>query len=293
MPRRNCKKRTGSISFREKEEKRKREFDEEEIKLKEDSSFVDDKRRREERGKEKIIEGNDDFVMNDSENKSQQRGRKKEYRSLISRASVRPLYEVMRCLTAQRKKVIKDMGFGALIDFPIFDIPSKLAFFVVDILDTTSMLLKCPSGDILLTPKTVNQIFGLPMGNRNLQREGERQYGDPFIKKWKSQFKNVNMVTIKELSDVILETKNDDYMFRMNVLTLISNTLGSCDVSSTIKFTVLKNVFEGDDVNDINWCEHILDCASLSKLAWESRLNHRKSVVYYGPAMFLMVIYEH
>ncbi|GJW20616.1 hypothetical protein Tco_0031238 [Tanacetum coccineum] len=33
---------------------------------------------------------------------------------------------------------------------------------------------------------------------------------------------------------------------QMNIPTLIANTLRSCDNSSTLKFTVLKNVFEGD-----------------------------------------------
>ncbi|GKC65875.1 hypothetical protein Tco_1098473, partial [Tanacetum coccineum] len=76
-------------------------------------------------------------------------------------------------------------------------------------------------------------------------------------------------------------------MFRMNILTLIANTLGSCDNNSTLKFTVLKNVFEGDDVSDIGWCSYILECASESKLDW-SKTRKKKDVVYYGPMMFLM-----
>ncbi|GJS38082.1 hypothetical protein Tco_0536464 [Tanacetum coccineum] len=86
-------------------------------------------------------------------------------------------------------------------------------------------------------------------------------------------------------------------MFRMNILTLIANTLGSCDNSSTLKFTVLKNVFEGDDVSDIDpgggggmWggtCSYILECASESKLDW-SKIRKKKDVVYYGPMMFFM-----
>ncbi|GJS17859.1 hypothetical protein Tco_0412331 [Tanacetum coccineum] len=80
-------------------------------------------------------------------------------------------------------------------------------------------------------------------------------------------------------------------MFRMNILTLIANTLGSCDNSSTLKFIVLKNVFEGDDVSDIDWCSYILECASESKLDW-SKTRKKKDVVYYGPVMFLMLTYD-
>nr|GEX92541.1 leucine-rich repeat protein kinase family protein [Tanacetum cinerariifolium] len=74
----------------------------------------------------------------------------------------------------------------------------------------------------------------------------------------------------------------------MNILTLIANTLGSCENSSSLKFTVLRNVFEGDDVSNIDWCSCILECASVSKVDWS-----KKDVVYYGPVMFLMLTYLH
>ncbi|GJR41288.1 peptidase C48, SUMO/sentrin/Ubl1 [Tanacetum coccineum] len=130
----------------------------------------------------------------------------------------------MHGLSPERKKVIREMRFEDLIEFLIFEIPTKLVFYVIDILSITNMMLECPMGDIVITPKT-----------------------------WKDQFRNVNKLTIKALSDVIIKTKNSDYMFRMNILTLIANTLGSRENSSTVNFTVLKNVFEGDDVSDIDW----------------------------------------
>ncbi|GKD53848.1 hypothetical protein Tco_1287235 [Tanacetum coccineum] len=106
------------------------------------------------------------------------------------------------------------MGFGDIIEFPIFEIPTKLAFYVVDILNTKNMTLECPMGDIKITPKAVKQVLGLPMGRRRLEREGHREYNDPFLLQWKDH----------------------------------------CENSSTANFIVLKNVFEGDDVSDIDWC---------------------------------------
>nr|GEZ20834.1 reverse transcriptase domain-containing protein [Tanacetum cinerariifolium] len=115
---------------------------------------------------------------------------------------------------------------------------------------------------------------------RRLEREGQREYNDPFLLHWKDQFRNVNKLTIKALSDVIIETKNSDYMFRMNILTLIANTLGSCENSSTVNFIVLKNVFEGGDVNNIDWCSYIIECVSVSKLDWATKLKKRCCVLW-------------
>ncbi|GJX34893.1 hypothetical protein Tco_0246450 [Tanacetum coccineum] len=205
------------------------------------------KRKVKVKGKEKLVDSEEGSEKNKKIN------RQKHNSVLKGRATVRQLFEAMHGLSPERKKVMREMGFRDLIEFPIFEIPTKLAFYVVDILNTTNMTLECPMGDIEITPKTVKQVLGLPMGRRRLEREGQREYNDPFLLQWKDQFKNVNKLTIKALSDVIIQTKNSDYMFRMNILTLIANTLGSCENSSTVNFTVLKNVFEGDDVSDIDW----------------------------------------
>ncbi|GJY04355.1 hypothetical protein Tco_0370295 [Tanacetum coccineum] len=148
------------------------------------------------KGKEKVVDVEDESETNE-------RVQKQSFnRVLKGRATVRPLFEAMRGLTPQRKRVVREMGFGNLINFPIVEIPTKLAFYVVDILNTRKMMLECPMGDIVITLKIVKEVIGLPMGRRN----------------W------------------------------MNILTLIANTLGSCENNSCLKFTVLRNVFEGDDV---------------------------------------------
>nr|GEX77061.1 hypothetical protein [Tanacetum cinerariifolium] len=110
--------------------------------------------------------------------------------------------------------------------------------------------------------KGLQKVLGLPMGRRRLEREGQREYNDPFLLQWKDQ---------------------------MNILTLIANTLGSCKNSSTVNFIVLKNVFEGDDVRDIDWCSYIIKCASVSKLDYEIE----KKDILDGLVMFLMFTYLH
>ncbi|GKA46848.1 peptidase C48, SUMO/sentrin/Ubl1 [Tanacetum coccineum] len=202
-------------------------------------------------------------------------------RVLKGRATVRPLFEAMRGLTPQRKRVVREMGFGNLIDFPIVEIPTKLAFYVVDILNTRKMMLECPMGDIVITPKTVKEVLGLPMGRRKLEREGQREYNDPFLEEWKDQFKNINKLTIKALSDLIIDTKNTDYMFRMNILTLIANTLGSCENSSCLKFTVLRNVFEGDDLTYLHYTK--IDTFKVKRRvpafkSWNTRLLKKREI---------------
>nr|GEX62560.1 peptidase C48, SUMO/sentrin/Ubl1 [Tanacetum cinerariifolium] len=135
-------------------------------------------------------------------------------------------------------------------------------------------------GDTVITPKTIKRVLGLPMGRRKQEKEGQREYNDQYLLQWKDQFENVNKLTIKALSDVTNETKNSDYIFRMNILTLIANTLESCENSSIVNFTILKNVFEGDDVSDIDRYSYIIACASISKLDWVKKLKKGRCVLW-------------
>ncbi|PWA72816.1 hypothetical protein CTI12_AA266580 [Artemisia annua] len=244
---------------------------------------------------DKAQEAGDDDIQN-SDEEEERTGREepietnttrkntKMYQILRGRATAVPLYETM-----------KKMGFRDLIDFPIGSIPTKLAFFVVNSLETDTMTLNLPNGKIPILPETVKEIFGIPMRETMLERQrGERRYDDPFIVQWRKQFPaNLKRITTTNLSQVILETTNVDYMFKMNFLMLFANTMGCCDNSSAVKYTVLTNVLENDNVQDIDWCSYIWESAKYSKSDWKKAIKDKKEVVYYGPITFLMLVYLH
>nr|GEV28635.1 ribonuclease H-like domain, reverse transcriptase, RNA-dependent DNA polymerase [Tanacetum cinerariifolium] len=176
--------------------------------------------KNEDKGKEEVVDVEQQSDMNERLKKQKQAETKKKSRTKEKRrrAAMRLLFEAMCGLTPQRKRVVREMGFGNLIDFPIVEIPTKLAFYVVDILNTRKKTLECPMGDIVITPKTVKEVLGLPMGIRKLEREGQREYNDPFLEEWKDQMcKCVESKTKKKgccllwASDVLDEPNIPEY----------------------------------------------------------------------------------
>lgn len=234
------------------------------------------------KGKRKIDETEKVEVDGNDINK-----KRRVYPILRSTATVKPLFEAMHGLSKERKKVIRKMGFGDLIDFPINEVPTKLAFYVVDSLDVEGMNLRLPTGNLQVSPQTVKMVFGLPRGSRRL--EGEREKNELFEQEWKDQFKDEKKLTTYAISKQISKTTNIDFIFRMNFLMLVANTLGECDNNYVVKTTVLESIHEEDDVSEIDWCSFVYECAKLSKKDWASRKRDRTEVVYYGPTTFLMV----
>lgn len=234
-------------------------------------------------GKRKI----DETEVDDDGNAKKKR---KWYTLLRARATIKPLFEATHGLSVERKRLIRHMGFGDLIDFPIEELPTRLAFFIVDSLDVETMNLRLPTGNLQISPQTVKVALGLPKGTRRLERnEGQTEKNDKFEEEWKEQYKDENKLTINAISKQIRKTRNTDFIFRMNFLMLVANTLGECDNNSVVKTTVLENVLEEDDVTDIDWCTYVYECARLSKKDWVTRKKDRTEVVYYGPVTFLTV----
>ncbi|GJX36504.1 hypothetical protein Tco_0248061 [Tanacetum coccineum] len=198
------------------------------------------------KGKEKVVD-----IEKGSE-KNKRINKQKNNSVLKGRATVRQLFEALRGLSPKRKKVIREMGFRDLIEFPIFEIQTKLA-------KTGSWTANREKETGKRRPERVQQSI-LAIVERPVQK--------------------CQQLTIKALSDVIIETKNSEYMIRLNILTLIANTLGSCENRSTVNFTVLKNVFKGNDVSDIDLCSYIIECASVSKFDWATKLKKGGCVLW-------------
>ncbi|PWA98805.1 hypothetical protein CTI12_AA008540 [Artemisia annua] len=173
---------------------------------------------------------------------------------MLSRSeTVEHLFEAMHGLSIEIKKVITQMGFRDLIDFPIDEVPTRLAFFVVDCLDVETMNLRLPTGNLQISPQTVNEVLGLPKGSRRLEsNEGKREKNDRFEEEWKDQYKDETKLTTSAISKQIKKTTNTYFIFKMNFLMLVANTFGTCDKSYVAKTTVLENVLEEDDVTEID-----------------------------------------
>ncbi|GJS38081.1 hypothetical protein Tco_0536463 [Tanacetum coccineum] len=154
--------------------------------IKEQQANTQQKRKNKDKGKEDVVDVEEESEMNERLKKQKWKKKKNpKERKREGRATLRPLFEALCGLSPQRKRVVTKIGFGNLIDFSIVEIPTKLAFYVVDILNTMRMTLECPLGDIVITQKTVKEVLGLLLGRRKLEREGQIEYNDPFLLEWK------------------------------------------------------------------------------------------------------------
>ena len=108
-------------------------------------------------------------------------------------------------------------------------------------------------------------MFGIPIGGVPLLALETRPVGDDFEAVWKRQFdKAFKDVRVNDIALKLIASKEVDFLFKINFLTLFTNTMGMCASLGKINLDVVRHVRE-DDITRIDWCEYIFHCLKSSK----------------------------
>ncbi|GJV03486.1 hypothetical protein Tco_1337055 [Tanacetum coccineum] len=241
--------------------------------------------------KEENNESNDEDELKQVKKDKKRIGSKAEkpYPTCNTRSSPKALYEAMMTLSDPRKKCLKDMGFERMIHFPIVELPSALAFHLIEHFHPESMELRLERGSIKITRQKVNDMLGIPMGSRKLEDLEQKPSNDPFIKKWEEQFRHLKKPTPPPIASVISDTEEAIFMFKMNFVTLFGSTMGTLENGGRVSTKLLKRISEDVDISNIDWCGYILDCLRTSKNNWKDVKTRNN--FYYGPLTFICLLY--
>ncbi|GJW32981.1 hypothetical protein Tco_0053013 [Tanacetum coccineum] len=180
-----------------------------------------------------------DFFDKQNETKEYEKknGKRKvnELESIRTRTTPTALFSAMGILNADRKKCLQEMGFGSMIEMPLHEIPG-----------------------MLVTPQSVHDLLGAPIGGTSIESLTPRKPDDPFIKEWKSQFGEKSEVRPNDITDVIVSSNDVGSLFNMNFLMLFANTMACvCETSGACSMYILKQISNDVRVENLDWCSYI------------------------------------
>ena len=262
---------------------------------------VENKKRKKEVEKEKkvvkrkvknVLENDEDIVELQldkqkgkekmEEEEGEDGGSGKFFKSLRTKTTVKPFYEAIHSLSPERKKRVREMGFGTLLGFPYIKFPTKLPYFILKHLDVNTMKVKLPNGGVIeITPSKIREVLGIPMGPMSFYAKKKRLKGNSVHCQFMAQLpRDVRKRTTSCLSEIIQTSEGTYFIFDLNFLMLFANCLGTCRNSSMLYYHVLENVMSSEDIPNIDWCVFIWNCLKESKENWEDKSFENW---YYGP----------
>ncbi|KVI07904.1 hypothetical protein Ccrd_013731, partial [Cynara cardunculus var. scolymus] len=145
-----------------------------------------------------------------------------------TRTSPKTLYDKVKSLTLTQRASIKDMGFESLQDMMVDGIPTKLGFYVVDMLNTTAMNIRMNDGAIPIRVKSIHEVLKLPMGGGiDLNSVEQSSCLDDMTTAWRKQFTKERMRP-KDVMNVVHKSADAGAMFKLSFLVIVINTLAEC-----------------------------------------------------------------
>ncbi|GKE02240.1 hypothetical protein Tco_1390223, partial [Tanacetum coccineum] len=202
-------------------------------------------------GEEDVLYEGRIFIMKEEENKE---SKEEEVRKLIKikmEKGVEEEYNESDYEEEPKQKCLKEMGFERMIHFPILELPSALAFHVIEHFHPASTELRLERESIKITRQKVNYMLRIPMGSRKLEDLEEKPSNDPFIKQWEEHFRHLQKPTPPAIASVISDTEEVDFMFKMNFVTLFGSTMGTLENGGRVSTKLLKRISEDVDISDI------------------------------------------
>nr|GEU63120.1 reverse transcriptase domain-containing protein [Tanacetum cinerariifolium] len=103
-------------------------------------------------------------------------------------------------------------------------------------------------GSVKATRQKVHDILGIPMENTKLQDLEQRDANDPFIVEWEAQYSHLKKPTPPAIALQILSITEEDFMFKMNFITLYRSTMETLENGGRVPTKVLKCIKERDDI---------------------------------------------
>ncbi|GKB14742.1 hypothetical protein Tco_0848665 [Tanacetum coccineum] len=138
---------------------------------------------------------------------------------------------------------LKNIGFGSLYGINIEDLQGRLNHFIVKSFDCDSFCMKLNHGSIKVDSKRVHDMLGIPVGGTLLLSLEETE-GD-LLTDWLAQFGDLDPKKIRatHIAEQIVKATNIDFMFKMNFLVLVTNTLAKNETKNGhVSLDVLKRV---------------------------------------------------
>lgn len=207
--------------------------------------------------------------------------------TLLIRTSPKSLYLAMQDLSTEQKEWLIKTGFESILTMKIDTIPSTMAYYIVDNLDVESMRIKVKEGWIEITPNSVHDMLGVPIGGSDLLSLEPTKQEEDITTDWIQQFLNPQ-VRPMQIMQKIKSSRVADIDFKINFITLFFNTMIDCQKMGICNLSFLKHLRRDTDFKSIDWCKLIFDFVKTSMHGCKSASN----ISYYsGPITFLTVTF--
>ncbi|KAI3732599.1 hypothetical protein L1987_63805 [Smallanthus sonchifolius] len=193
----------------------------------------------------------------------------------------------MHNLSDEQRVCLTKMGFEKMVHFNVDGIPSKLAYFVVDVFDPEEMVIRLKHGNIRITKEVINEILGVSIKGKPVEYGIDDVIEATIEDDWESKYIS-KKITAKDIMEQMCISNDADRQFEINFIMLFCTTMIKCNKSGVCNLNLVKTVSRKKRYDDLDWGCYIYDALKSCKKGWR---REDKNCAFTGPLTLLTLIY--
>ncbi|MFS7997473.1 hypothetical protein Hanom_Chr12g01142211 [Helianthus anomalus] len=116
------------------------------------------------------------------------RSKRDNWLAIRRRSSPIQLARCIKVVYSEQRMAIKEMGFGRLLKFKVDGMPAKLANYMVEMFNPSTMELNFPCGNTKVNVEAIQKLLGIPHTSVNLSSRPNLAEMDETVRRWKDRF---------------------------------------------------------------------------------------------------------
>lgn len=204
---------------------------------------------------------------------------------LQCRVSPKTLYSATKKMNPEQMDVVRRIGFGKILDMEFNEIPLRLAYFLVQKFSHTTSSIELTIGNIQITRESIHEMFGVPIGGKDIQTGQRSKKGENITKMWRNQYKS-GVVRSKEVMERIINSGDTGILFVLNFLVLFTSTMIEGNQLGSVNTKFLPYITNEEEVTKLDWSGYILNCLKVAVRSWK---DESTGVFFVGPLSTLVV----
>ncbi|CAA0830821.1 Unknown protein [Striga hermonthica] len=193
-------------------------------------------------------------------------------------------------LSEDQRCVVRDMGFGCLLDLKITATPTKMEYWLVDNFSHMDRKLQLYDGEkIHMKEDDVYSVMGLPRGTIEVTNRKKKTDSGAF-KEWADIY-NVSVatkITATKVLEMIQTCDRSDDWFKRHFVVLMITCLFESSQNGVANLRTVHLLDDLSNVNKMNWCAYLIRCLVGAKKSWNAS---RKRKNFTGPLLFFTLFY--
>lgn len=218
-----------------------------------------------------------------------QKARNKKDDNLYFRRCPTEFVKYIQMLNPRQIEVVNELGFGAILNYNIPQIPGKLAHWVLSVFDRPHCTIAFSDDKdkgLHLTDDNVHLTFGFPKDETFIERTTKLQsnfvYNDDVARRLgKSRY----LLTAGEIGSLMVQDVDGGPEFKKLFMFLLENALIETPSDGMLKPKILHYIDDVDEIRNFNWCAYLISVLDLTYKSWKAST----SVSFTGPISFLVV----